>query len=423
MDLFSRRLSAGITALHGRPRGRLTVLSGARQTGKSTLVRAAFPDHDYIDFDAPTERAVWARLTPADWIARHPRAILDEAQKLPEVFDTIKAVYDRAPQSRYVLLGSSQILLLDRVRESLAGRAALRELFAFSVAELAAGPGAPVRTPPVEELLVGDPAEVLDGIAPERALNPRAASATGAWERFLRWGGMPALHAEDWTDGDRWEWLQDYQSAYLQRDLRDLARIDRLEPFVRAMQAAALRSSQPINFSELARLAGVAPQTARQFVHYLEVSYQVVMLPAWYRNAEKRLTKRPRVHFLDPGIRRCILNRRGDPDGTDVESGVVAEFVKCVRTNRLPVQLHHLRTHDQREVDLLIERDDGYIAVEIKQAQRVASPDARGFRGLDAILDKPLLAGLVLSHDTAPRRLEADGLPPTWAIPIPLLFG
>lgn len=399
------------------------MISGARQVGKSTLARATFPDHEYIDFDAPTERAVWARLTPAEWIERHPRAILDEAQKLPELFDTIKAVYDRAPEVRYVILGSSQILLLDRVRETLAGRAALRELFAFSVAELAAGPGAAAVQPPLlDALLRDDPATVLSSVPTEAALTPRAARANAAWDRFLRWGGMPALHAADWTDDDRHEWLRDYQSTYLQRDLRDLARIDRLEPFVRAMQAAALRSSQPINFSELARLAGVAPQTARQFMHYLEVSYQVVLLPAWYRNAEKRLTKRPRVHFLDPGIRRSILNRRGDPDGAGVESAVVAEVVKHARTSRLPVQLHHLRTHDQREVDLLVERDDGYIAVEIKQARRVAPPDARAFRGLEAILDKPLLAGLVLSQDPTPRQLEADGLPPTWAMPIPLLL-
>lgn len=112
-----------------------------------------------------------------------------------------------------------------------------------------------------------------------------------------------------------------------------------------------------------------------------------MLVPAWYRNEEKRLTKRPRVHFLDPGIRRSILGRRGSPDGADVESAVAAEIVKCVRAQRIPVALHHLRTHDQREVD------------------------------------KPVLACVVLSQDLEPRRLVGTNLPPTWAVPIPLLLG
>ena len=126
MDLIQRRIQRDIQDLHQRERGRLLVLTGARQTGKSTLASMAFPDYPVVNLDSPIERAVYERMTPADWIRRFPRAVIDEAQKLPAVFETIKACYDRTPEVRYLLLGSSQILLLRQVRETLAGRVALR---------------------------------------------------------------------------------------------------------------------------------------------------------------------------------------------------------------------------------------------------------------------------------------------------------
>ena len=114
------------------------VLTGARQVGKSTLATAAFPDYPVVNLDSPVERAVYERLSPSDWISRFPRAVIDEAQKLPSVFETVKACYDRDPSVRYVLLGSSQVLMMKGIRESLAGRAALTELFPFSLPEIAA---------------------------------------------------------------------------------------------------------------------------------------------------------------------------------------------------------------------------------------------------------------------------------------------
>lgn len=144
-------------------------------------------------------------------------------------------------------------------------------------------------------------------------------------------------------------------------------------------------------------------------MRYLELSYQVLMLPAWYRNAEKRLAKQPKLHFLDPGIRRAILRKRGATDGTEFESAVAAEIYKQCRNARLPLTFWHLRTADGREVDLLIEREDGFVAVEVKQTERVSPVDFRHLRGLEEILDKPLLLGLVVSNDGQFR--QVDDLP------------
>jgi predicted AAA+ superfamily ATPase len=243
-----------------------------------------------------------------------------------------------------------------------------------------------------------------------------------AWNYFQRWGGMPAILGEEWSDDDRFEWLQDYQDTYLQRDLGDLARLDRLEPFVRAQKAAAAKASQTVNFSHLARLSDVAPSTARQFVQYLEISFQVFLLPAWFRNQEKRLAKQPRLHFFDPGIRRAILRKRGDVDGAEFEDAVVAEIHKQCRSARLPVEFHHLRTADGREVDLLLEREDGFIAVECKQASKVSPTDFRHLKDVERILDKPLLLGLVVSEDPVPR-VVLEGPPAHWNVAAHQLLG
>lgn len=384
----------------------------------------AFPDYPIVNLDAPSERVVYERLTPAEWITRFPRAVIDEAQKLPAVFETIKACYDRDPGVRYLMLGSSQLLLLKQVRETLAGRVALLELFPLALPELAAPQGeAPAPSPLLQLLSAASPREELARqIDAVRCLSPRFARSAVAWESFLRWGGLPLLHGrEGWNDDDRWAWLQDYQATYLQRDLADLARLDRLEPFVRAQRAAALRTAQPINFSELARLADISPPTAHQFMRYLEISYQVALIPGWYRNPEKRLSKQPKLHFLDPGVHRAVLAKRGAVNGAELESAVVAEVIKQARTARLALHFHHLRTADGREVDLLIEREDGYIALECKQAERVAPVDFRGLRALPSLLDKPLLLGLVVSQD----RVNVGPLPADerlWSVPAPALL-
>jgi len=261
------------------------------------------------------------------------------------------------------------------------------------------------------------PADMLAGM-PVRS--SAFAHAQERWGYYLRWGGMPALLDASFTDADRAAWLRDYRTTYLQRDLSDIARLDRLEPFVRAQNAAALRAAQTVNYAELARLADISAPTAKQFMRYLEISYQVVLLPAFYRNPEKRLSKQPKLHFIDPGIRRAILGRTGEPSGPDFESGVVSDIVKQARMAAAPVHFHHLRTVDGREVDLLIETPCDYIAIECKQSARVSASDFRHLRGLDVLLDKPLRCGIVVSND--PRVQQWDTEARLWSVPAPWLL-
>ncbi len=408
--------------LHDRPRGRFLVLTGARQVGKSTLAKAAFPGYTYLDLDAPMDRERFSKLGPEDWAQRYPRAIVDEVQKLPELFETLKARFDRDPQAKYVLLGSSQILMAKRLQESLSGRVALVEMFPLTLLERVAGPdGTLGESRLVRWLQSPTPLALLESWRDPLFPSSRGfAASSQAWEDMLRWGGMPFLQAHGNTDEDKMGWLSDYQKTFLQRDVLDLTENSRLEPFGRLQALAALRTAQTIQFAELGRGASIAAPTVQKYLRYLEMSYQAVLLPPWFRNQEKRLSKMPKIHFLDLGILRALTGKRGPVDGAEYESAVVAEILKMIRTLALPLKPHFLRTSDGREVDLLLERDDGYFAIEVKMSSNVAPPDARHLLDLQELLDKPLLASLVLSQDPDPKWF-ADRK--TFAFPAAFLLG
>ena len=191
--------------------------------------------------------------------------------------------------------------------------------------------------------------------------------------------------------------------TYLQRDLIDLAQISNLEPFIKSEKVLALRTGTLLNYSEAARLAGVTPDAMRRYMHYLEMSFQVFLLPSWQRNRSKRLSKMPRLHFLDPGICRALTGNFESTDGAFFESAVCAEIYKQFHYARPDWSLYHLRTADGRELDLLIETPNGYIALEIKMSASAAQAHTRHFRELDTLLDKPFLGGVLLTQDRKPR--------------------
>ena len=308
-------------------------------------------------------------------------------------------------------------MLMKGIQETLAGRAAIQQLFPLTLPEMLTTDWQdPAQNSRIIRWLSDDPqrdpGEYLEGIV---SVNERYADAKYHWERFLRWGGMPALIHTDFDDEDRRKWLEDYFSSYLQRDLSDLGRINDLEPFIRAQQAIALRTSKLINFTELGRLAGVSSPTAKKFMRYLEISYQVLLLPAFYRNPEKRLAKQPKVVFIDPGVRRGILRKSGILDGHEWESAVIAEIIKQIKAADLPIDFFHLRTLDGREIDLLIECENGFIAVECKMTAKASGKDFQAMRNLTDLLDKPLIAGIVVCYEDTVRRWQK--YPPLYSVP------
>lgn len=383
--------------------GRIVVLTGARQTGKTTLSRRVFPDYTYLSVEDPVASAGLERLTATQWQALYPQAVLDEVQKRPRLVESIKSVYDQWDAPRYVLLGSSQLLLLKKIKESLAGRCVIREIYPLTLPELATTDwDDPVSDSPFQQLLTTGE---LPPLFPVFTLHPQYATKMAAWTHYQTYGGYPATVDERRDDAQRREWLRGYTQTYLERDVRDLAAMQDLEPYRKLQTVLALQTGSLCNVASLASHIGMSAPTVKRYLQYLTISYQTIMLQPWERNAARRLVKSPKVHYLDNGILQAVLNKQAQPNGAEFESLVVAEIYKQTKQLSVSTSLYHLRTADGKEVDLLIETPAGYYAFEIKLTEHVQPVDARHLRTLQPILDKPLLHSFVLSNDVTTAEL------------------
>jgi predicted AAA+ superfamily ATPase len=394
----ARKLSRSVSALSHDRRARILVFTGARQTGKTTMARYSFPYYEYLSIEDPVIREQYARLNAAQWKEQYPMAILDEVQKEPSLIESIKSVYDQWDFPRYILLGSSQLLLLEKVRESLAGRCAIIELFPLTIPELQSVGWENEPADSLFQQCLQHP-EAIPNFLPSFLLDKRMAQKKAAYDFYLRFGGYPALVGSEMTDDGRYRWLGDYVRTYLERDIRDLASFRDLEPFVKLQKYLALRTAQTVNATAIAGQLGVSVKTVQRYIRYFELSYQAISLPAWSRNGGKRLVKSPKLHYLDNGVLQAVLQKQGGITGAEFESLVVAEIYKQMRSVMLDRPIYHLRTQDGAEIDLLIELQEGYLAFEIKMADKTRPSDARHLKNLSLMLDKPLLHGFVLSND------------------------
>lgn len=394
-----RQIEAKILELKDKPYGRILVFTGARQVGKTTLVRQILSDYTYLSIEDPIKRKSYLSLTAQQWQTHYPKAILDEVQKEPQLIESIKATYDTYSDVRYVLLGSSQLLLMEKVKESLAGRCVIYELYPLTLPELETQSWDDTIHRSAWQKLLAETPRHFEPL-PSFLLDERMAQKQAAWQHYTQFGGYPALVAEDMTADDRYLWLTNYVHTYLERDVRDLASFRDLDPFIKLQHATALYTGCVLNASNFARDLGVTSKTVQRYLEYLRLSYQVLILPAWERNSTKRLVKAPKIHFMDHGVLQAVLQKRGGMTGAEFESLIVSELYKQAKNIFANVSFFHLRTQDGKEIDLLVETQDGYYAFEIKMADHVSLSDARHLLPLEPILDKPLLQGFVLSNDT-----------------------
>ncbi len=397
---------------------RLVVLTGARQTGKTTLAKAKYPELRYINLDAPENREMLRKISTPMWAATVGDAVLDEAQKEPLVFEKIKYAYDEKGISFSLILGSSQILLLKKIRESLAGRVAIFELWPLLMSEIHAEDYAKEVKPPLfDSLLKGEAFDNIIKNVPPVLLDREDSKARAAEDYILKWGGMPALLPL--SDEERWKWLKDYEYTYLERDLSDLTRLDDLDPFTKFQRLSALRSGRLLNYSELARDASVSVDTARRYMEYLRLSYQVMLLQPYYKNITSSVIKTPKLYWLDIGLLRQLSGQRGELSGEIYETMVVNEIFKWIKTAQRNVDIFFYRTRSGLELDLFLSTEKGFIGVEIKGRQIVVPSDIRPMKEIASALKRRWLGGLVIYQGDEIKKLSE---PEIWAVPSRRLF-
>jgi len=394
------------------------VITGARQTGKTTLVKNTYGDLKYINLDAPENRDIIRETSTFQWHTVIGNSVIDEAQKEPIVFEKTKYSYDEDKISFSVLLGSSQILLLKKIRETLAGRVTLFELWPLMLSEYCNNNSSTLKKMPLIESFFADKScdRILAGL-PSRLMPEEASTLKSAEEYMLNWGGMPALL--EYTDEEKLQWLKDYQYTYLERDITDLARLDDLSPFRKFEKLASLRSGSLLNYSELARDAGLSVDSARRYMEYLKVSYQVILLQPYYKNLTSSTVKTPKLYWSDIGLLRQLTRNRNILSGEVYETYAVSELHKWIKTCRKDAELYFYRTRSGLELDLLMKTGYGIFGFEIKSRDKVYEKDCNSMKRIAAALGNEWMGGAVIYRGSAIKKI-AD--PEIWAVPAFRLF-
>jgi hypothetical protein len=358
---------------------RVVLLSGARQVGKSTLARQiaqeSDPAREYLSLDDAAVAAA-AAADPVGFVEglRGP-VVLDEVQRVPTLLPAIKQSVDRdGTPGRFLLTGSANVLQVPRVSESLAGRMQILTLWPLSQGEIE-----------------GRRETFLEAVyAPELPSLPTAASDGGLARRVAR-GGYPELGTRR-DDASRDSWYGSYVTTILQRDVRDLAAIEGLVTLPRLLALVAAQPLALLNYAGLARGVGLPQTTLKRYLSFLEATYLVTTVPAWFRNVGKRLTKSPKLTVADSGLAAYLqgaderrLEERRETLGPLLESLVGMELRRQAGWSRLQPQLFHFRSAGGQEVDFVLETRSGrVVGVEVKASASLGPAD---FRGIDALAE------------------------------------
>ena len=364
----------------------VVVLTGARQTGKTSTLLRLFPQHGFVSLDLPSE-AEQAEKEPQSFLGRHrPPVIIDEVQYAPRLFRHLKILVDRsrAARGQFLLTGSQKFTLMKSVSESLAGRADLMDLETLSLAEIR-----------------------------------RALPHTSVETAMVR-GGFPELHAN--PDIDHVAFYFSYLATYLERDVRSLANVSSLRDFERFLRACALRSANLLNKADLARDIGIAPSTANQWLSTLEASGQVVLLEPWFSNRTKSIVKSPKLYLADSGLLCALLNIRSPDDlrdspaaGAIWETFVFAQLRARERRAGRTGSLFFWRDRT-REVDFVVDAGGRQELFEAKWTELPTERDAVNLNFVRTVLGKSRVAGgAVISRTPNPFPLtEAFRALPVW---------
>ena len=355
----------------------LTV-TGPRQSGKTTLCRSVFPDKPYVNLESPDVRD-HARQDPRSFLASYPDgAIFDEIQRVPELLSYLQPLIDTEPKpGRYILTGSQQFEVMNRIAQSLAGRTAILKLLPLSMEELA-------------------------GAGPLPSIN-----------RLLYAGFYPRIHDAGISPTQA---LGDYLETYVERDLRQLAAIRDLSLFEKFVRLCAGRVGQLLNLQSLGNDVGVSHTTASSWLTLLEASYVVFLLPPWHANISKRQIKSPKLYFHDVGLAAFLLGAENETHidrhplrGNLFENLIVIEALKYRYHRGKRSNLHFLRDARGNEVDLVLESGSAVALAEIKAGATIASDWFKPFDQLAARLPAgAAMRALIYGGTERQQRSNAD---------------
>lgn len=406
-ELFPRLLDSRIReALSDTP---VVLINGPRQCGKTTLVRRYDHELPYFTLDDGNFLAS-VRADPVGFVRRIDRAVIDEVQHAPELLRAIKLSVDqdRRP-GRFLLTGSANLLAVPKVADSLAGRMEILTLLPLMQAE-------------IERRDCRFLDRALDQDWPLQAGGGRTPSVDLLGRVLV--GGYPEMLARS-TPARRAAWAGAYLKALLERDVRDLSAIDRLDDMPRLVGVLAQLSGQLVNFAQVGGQLGMDSKTAQKYLGVLENLFLVKRIAPWSSNELSRLVKTPKLHFLDSGLQAALVRLNAERAladrarfGATLESWVCGELAKILSLTPEPWQIFHYRDKDQVEVDFVLESPDRQlVGIEVKASATVVPGDFRGLKRLHALAGNRFASGIVL-HDGDRALPMGERL---WAVPFAML--
>ena len=358
----------------------LTV-TGPRQSGKSTLVKLAFPEYTYINLEKPELRK-FAKQDPNGFLSQYnSKVIIDEVQYVPDLPSYIQVLVDEDDQAgRFILTGSQNLLLMQQVSQSLAGRSSMFTLLPFSMQELEDSP-----------------------------------YEADKFEEYLVKGFYPRIYDKELNHTD---WLMDYILNYVERDVRQLINLPDADTFSQFVSICAGRIGQTVNFSDVGALIGVSYQTVKRWLSILKTSYLMYTLRPYHKNYNKRVVKAPKLYFYDTGLACALLNIKTPEEyhlhfakGALFENFVVNEVLKKYYNRGKRPNLYFWRTQSGHEVDLIIDGGKEMYPIEIKASRTIHSQFFKGLHYFNQLTGNPMSNSfLIYGGDDLQHRTHATVL-------------
>lgn len=374
----------------------IVTVTGPRQSGKTTLAKQAFPKYTYISLEDPDNRS-FAEEDPRGFLAEYDKyVIFDEIQRVPELFSYIQTTVDEKPiNGRFILTGSQQFLLNEKISQSLAGRSAILRLLPFSLAEL--------MTRNTQNYWKSN---ILSFTNPPRK----------NLYHYIFNGFYPRIYDKNL---DPRQWYRDYFETYATRDVRSLINVGDLKSFEQFLRLLAGRSGQLLNLSSLGNDSGVSHTTAKRWISILEASYLIYVLPPYFKNFRKRIIKSPKIYFLDPGLLCFLLRINNQKDiamhpqrGAIFETYIFSELYKSFSHQGFEPPLYFWRDRSGNEIDFLVDHGTHALPIEAKAGKTISSDFLRSIIGWLDLPGNPQKEGvLIYAGDSFSKRQNIQIVP------------